>query len=60
MPFGVVAGADERAGFDMAEAQRFAERFIVAELLRRNPACDGQVVARGLKVLPNRQNVARG
>ncbi len=55
---GMVAGADQGAGLDVAEAHRFADAFVVGELLGRDPAVDGQVPAGGLKVLADGEDVA--
>jgi hypothetical protein len=54
---GVVAGADEGAGFDDFEAA--AEALIAegVELLGGDPAVDGQVVAGGLEVLADGEDV---
>src|SRR5262245_39654862 len=55
---GVVARAHERAGLNDLEAARQALLLERRELLGRDPAVDGEVVARGLEVLPDREDVA--
>ena len=55
---GVVAGADQRAGFDVAETH--LERFglQLGKLARRVEARHGQVVARGAQILADGEDVA--
>jgi len=54
----VVAGADEGAGLDVFEAEGFAEAFVSGELVGADPSGDGQVVAGGLKVLADGEDIA--
>lgn len=54
---GVIGRADERAGFDVFEAHGFAADLEFGELAGMNVADDGQMIARGLEILAERQNV---
>ena len=54
---GVVAGADEGAGFDDGEAEVKGCCFPVGELFRGYPAINGQVFAGGLQILPQGEDV---
>ena len=56
--FGVVAGADEGAGFYVADAFEFAAGFPVFEFVGVDPALDGEVVERRLEVLAEGEDVA--
>lgn len=53
-----VAGADEGAGEDCFDARGFAGGFVFGELVGVDPAVDGQVVAGGLEVLAEGDDVA--
>jgi len=57
---GVVAGADERAGLDDFPADVEADVAVPVELLGGDPAVDGEVVARGLEVLADGEDVGLG
>ena len=54
---GPVAGADERAGEDGAEAQRLALLAEPAELVGMHPAVDPRVLVGRLEVLADRDHV---
>jgi hypothetical protein len=55
---GVVAGADQRAGFDVAEAHFEGFGLELGKLARRVEAGHGQVVARGAQILADGEDVA--
>ena len=57
--FGVVAGAGERAGLDVAEAEALGVRAELGELLGRPPAGDRQVLARRPQVLAEGERCRR-
>src|SRR5512146_1431603 len=54
---GVIAGANERAGFDVLEAHRHADVAHVAELIGRDVAVDRNVRLRRPQILAERQDV---
>lgn len=54
---GVIGRADERAGFDVLETHLFAEALVLREFIRMNEAHDRQMLARGLEILAERENV---
>jgi len=55
--FGVIAGAGEGARLDVADAEALAERLPARELVRFDPAVDGEVVRRRAQVLADRDDV---
>ncbi len=56
--FGVIAGADEGAGFDDGEFQFFeAVAFVGGELVGVDPAVDGEVLLGGLEVLADGEDI---
>src|SRR5271170_1030617 len=56
----VVAGADQRAGFDVAEAHGEGFALEVGEFLRRVKTGHGEMVAGGTKILADGEDVAAG
>ena len=56
--FGMVGTADQRAGFDVAEAHGKAFLFELAEFVGMVEACDRQMDFRGLKILADGHDVA--
>lgn len=54
---GVIATADERAGFDVAEAEMFAVALEFGEFLEGNIANDGKVLEAGAEVLAEGEDV---
>lgn len=55
---GVVAGADQRTGFDVAEAHAEGFGFEIGEFARGVEAGHGQMVARGAQILADGEDVA--
>src|ERR1035437_3506167 len=55
---GVVAGADQGAGFDVAEAHAEGFGFEIGEFARGVEAGHGQMVARGAQILADGEDVA--
>ena len=56
----VVARSDQRARLDVCDAEGLARGRVRRELLRRDPAIDGQVRRRRLQVLTHRHDVDAG
>lgn len=56
----VVAGADERAGFYVAEAHLERLVFEFGEFAGRVKARHGEMIPRGAQILPDGQDVATG
>ncbi len=54
---GMVGRADERARFDMLESHGFAEMLVFGELVGMNKTNDGKMIASGLEILAERENV---
>ena len=50
-------GVPVRAGFDVLEAHCLSQELVFGKLVRMDISNDGQVIARGLEVLPEGENV---